>query len=159
MKRVSVACLSVTLLLATLSGCASLYRDLEQPTVRLISVVPQQVSFSGLKLLCQLRIDNPNDVSIPIKGGKFNLEVENTQVASGALIDAFTIARQSSELVDVVINVDSGRSLALAAQLLGGGKQELSYALTGYVDVAIAVLGRVRLNETGSVQLNGESAL
>lgn len=146
-------------LLVSLNGCGLLVPDLEQPTVRLISVVPQQVSFSGLKLLCQLRIDNPNDVAIPVKGGKFNLEVENTQVASGVIIDAFTIARQSSELVEVVVDVDPGRSLALAAQLLSGGEQEFNYALTGYVDIAIAVLGRVRLNETGSVKLNGESAL
>lgn len=145
--------LVIGLLLASLQGCALMYRDLQAPRIQLVSVAPEQISFSGIKLICRLRIDNPNDVSIPIKGGKFNLEVEGTQVANGALVDGFTIAAHGSELVDVVVDVDSGRSIALAIQLLNAGEQELNYALTGHVDVSISVLGRVRFNETGSVPL------
>ncbi len=143
----------IALSLLLLHGCALMYRDLQEPRIQLISVAPEQISFSGVKLICRLRIDNPNDVSIPIKGGKFNLEVEGTQVAQGALVDGFTIDARSSELVEVVVDVDSGRTIALAIQLLSAGEQDLEYALTGYVDVSISVLGRVRFNETGSVPL------
>jgi LEA14-like dessication related protein len=159
MQRVSIPRYAAALLLLTsLSSCALPYRDLEEPRVQLVSVAPQQISFSGIKLLCRLRIDNPNDVSIPIKGGQFDLEVEGTQIAHGVLVDGFTVVARGSELVDVVVDVDSGRSLALAVQLLSTGETELDYALTGYVDVAIGVLGRVRINETGSVPLTGEPA-
>ena len=157
MKRVSFLChATVLFLLTALNGCALLYQDLEEPRVQLVSVVPQQISFSGIKLMCRLRIDNPNDVSIPVKGGKFALEVENTQIAKGALIDGFIIAAHDSELVDVIVDVDSGRSLALAMQMLSAGERELDYALTGYVDISIAVLGRVNIDERGSVRLTGK---
>jgi len=132
-----------------------MYRDLQEPKIQLVSIAPQQISFSGIKLLCRLLIENPNDVSIPIKGGQFDLEVEGTQIAHGALVDGFTIAAQGSELVDVVVDVDSGRSIALAIRLFNANEQELDYALTGHVDVSIAVLGRVRFNEKGSVPLAG----
>ena len=148
----------LVLLLLSLQGCALMYRDLEEPQIKLVSIAPQQISFSGIKLLCQLRIDNPNDVSIPIKGGQFDLEVEGTQVAHGALVEGFTIPAHGSEWVDVVVDVDSGRSLALAIQLFNSAERDLDYALTGHVDVSIAVLGRVRFNHTGSVPLTSEPA-
>jgi len=159
MKRVSILRYAAALLLlASLSSCALLYRDLQEPVVQLVSVAPQQISFSGVKLLCRLRIDNPNDVSLPIKAVQFDLEVEGAQIAHGALVDGFTVPALGSEFVDVVVDVDAGRSLALAIQLLSAGERELDYALTGHVDVAISVLGRVHINETGSVPLTSEPA-
>lgn len=155
--RFTLSFLVTALLLFSMQGCALMYRDLQEPRIQLISVSPEQISFSGVKLVCRLRIDNPNDVSIPIKGGQFNLEVEGTQVARGALVDGFTVEALGSELVDVVVDVDSGRTIALAIQLLNAGQQELDYALTGYVDISIAVLGRVRFDETGSVPLVSSS--
>ncbi len=149
--------LVAVLLTVLLTGCSLLYRDLEEPRVRLVSVAPQQLGFSGIKLLCQLRIENPNDVSIPVRGGQFSVDVEGMQIAKGALIEGFSVAASGSELVDVVVNVDPRRSIKLAARLLSGGEQEVDYALTGHIDVAIAMLGRVRINETGSVQLTGKS--
>lgn len=143
-------------LLVPIGGCALLYRDLEEPSVRLVGITPQQIGLGGIKLLCHLRIDNPNDVSIPIKGGQFGLEVEETRVANGALIDGFSVPAGGSEIVDVLVEVDSGRSLALGLRLLNAGARELNYALTGHVDVAIAILGRVSINETGSVRLTSE---
>ncbi len=157
MIRIPIAVISL-LLLASLNGCALLYRDLVEPTVQLVSIAPQQVGFSGIRLLCRLRIENPNDVKIPIRGGNFGLAVEGVQVAQGALIDGFTVAARDSEIVDVVVDVDTARSLALAMRLLGGGEQAIDYALTGYIDVAIALLGRVRIDESGSVPLNGAAA-
>lgn len=130
-----------------------MYRDLQQPQIQLVSIAPQQISFSGIKLLCRLRIENPNDVSIPIKGGQIDLAIEGTQIAHGTLVDGFTVAAHSSEWVDVVVDVDSGRSLELAIKLLTTDQREFDYALTGHVDVSIAVLGRVRFSETGSVSL------
>ena len=135
-----------------------MYRNLEEPRIQLVGIAPQQISFSGIKLLCQLRIDNPNDVSIPIKGGQFDLEVEGTPIAHGELVDGFTIAAHGSEWVDVIVDVDSGRSIALAIQLFNAAEQELDYALTGHVDVSIAVLGRVRFKHKGSVPLTSDSA-
>ncbi len=154
MKKVSILGYATALFsLAMLNGCTSLYRDLAEPQVRLVGITPQQVSFKGIKLLCRLRIDNPNAVSIPVKGGQVALEVEGVQIARGALLDSFGVPAHGTELVDVIVDVDSGRSLALAFRLLGAGERDLDYALTGYVDVAIAVLGRVHINETGSVPL------
>ena len=126
--------------------------------MQLVSVAPQQIGFSGVKLLCRLRVDNPNDVSLPIKAGQFDLEVEGAQIAHGTLVDGFTVPALGSEFVDVVVDVDAGRSLALAIQLLSAGERELDYALTGHVDVAIGILGRVHINETGSVPLISEPA-
>lgn len=157
MKKFSILHFSIgLLLLVSLNGCALLYQDLEEPRVRLASIKPQKVGFTGIRLLCTLSVDNPNEVSIPIKSGQFGLDVEGMQIATGALIDGFTVAARDSETVDIVVDVDARHSLSLAARLLSAGEQEFDYTLTGHVDVAIAVLGRVTINEMGSVQLNGK---
>ncbi|MAF82775.1 MAG: LEA type 2 family protein [Gammaproteobacteria bacterium] len=142
--------------LTAISGCAFLYPELEKPGIQLVSISPQQISFSGVKLRCRVRVDNPNDISIPVKGGQINLQIEGTQIAHGALGDGFTVAAGGSELVDVIVEVDSGGSFALAVQLLKAGEQEIDYALTGYIDIAIGMLGRVSIHETGSIPLTGK---
>lgn len=149
----TLKCAAVLVVSFFLSSCALMYQDLEEPGIQLVSVTPQQISFSGVKLLCRVRIDNPNDVSLPVKGGKFALEAEDMPVAHGALADEFTVAARDSELVDVIVDLDSASSIALAIQLFSSGAPELQYALTGHVDIAISVLGRVRFDERGVVPL------
>ena len=145
---------AVILLMPVLLGnCALLYRDLQEPGIQLVSVAPEQISFSGIRLLCRLRIDNPNDVSLPVKGGQITLEVEGLPVAHGVLTDGFTIAARDTEIVDVVVDVDSASSIALAIRVLSNGERELDYVLAGHVDIAISVLGRVHIEEKGSVPL------
>lgn len=142
---------------ALTGGCSLLVRDLEKPGVQLVSIAPQQVGLSGIKLLCRLQIDNPNDVDIPISGGEFYLEIENLQIATGELPARFSVPALDNEVVDVVVDVNTGNSFALFLNLLGGSPDELEYALTGHIDVALALLGRVRLEERGTVPLRGRA--
>ena len=140
-----------------ITGCSLLVRDLERPGVQLVSIAPQQIGLSGIKLLCRLRIENPNDVDIPISGGEFQLEIETLQIATGELPERFSVPALDSELVDVVVDVDTGNSFALFLNVLGGSPDELEYALTGHIDVALTMLGRVRLDERGTVPLRGRT--
>ena len=121
--------------------------------IQLVSVAPEQISFSGIRLLCRLRIDNPNDVSLPVRGGQITLEVEGLSIAHGELTDDFTTAARDTVFVNVIVDVDSASSIALAIRVLGNGERELDYVLAGHVDIAISVLGRVRIEEKGSVPL------
>ena len=147
-------CLIILLLMTmATSSCSLLVRDLEQPEVRLVSIAPQQIGFSGIRMLCVLQIDNPNDIDIPVKGGQFELEVEGISIASGELPGRLTVPALSKEFVEVIVDVNTGNSLALLLNVLGGATTELEYALTGYIDVAMSLLGRVQIDERGSVPL------
>ena len=144
---------AILLMSALLGSCALFYQDLQEPRIQLISVTPEQISFSGVRLKCRLRIDNPNDVSLPVRGGQIDLEVEGLPIAHGELTDGFTIAERGTEIVDVIVDVDAASSIALAMRILSNGERELDYVLTGHVDIAISVLGRVHIEEKGSVPL------
>jgi LEA14-like dessication related protein len=143
----------ILLMPALLGSCALLYRDLQAPGIQLVSVAPEQISFSGIKLLCRLRIDNPNDVSLPVRGGQIDLALGGLPVAHGELTDGFTIAARDTVFVNVVIDVDSASSIALLIRVISNGERELDYVLDGHVDIAISVLGRVHIEEKGSVPL------
>jgi LEA14-like dessication related protein len=82
--------------------------------------------------------------------------VEGLPVAHGELTDGFTIEARGMELVDVVVDVDSASSIALAIRILSNSERELDYVLAGYVDIAISVLGRVHIEEKGSVPLTNQ---
>ncbi len=56
-----------------LASCSLLQPDLQPPTVQLVSIVPESTTISSLSFRCRLRLDNPNTVDLPIKGGEVTL--------------------------------------------------------------------------------------
>ena len=136
-----------------LAGCALLQQDLVAPEVKLVAIAPTRISFSGVSLRCTLRVDNPNAVSIPIQGASFDLDIEGMPLATSYLPDSFDVAPQSSEMVDVIVDINSVKGLALVLNTLQSGDQTVDYRLKGYIDVAISYLGRVRVDESGEVDL------
>jgi len=143
-----------------LSGCALLYRDLQPPTVELVAIQPEGLQNNlSLAVLTRLRITNPNPVALPIEGGRLEIELNEEPVANSTLTEDFTVPANSSTDIDIRINIDLAAGLAIGLGVLNSQQTAISWQLSGHVDVGIQYLGRVKIEESGTIQLAAKGVI
>ncbi len=115
-----------------LAGCSSLGGiKLEKPNVTLAGLSVAQMDLFEQRYLVKLRIQNPNDVALPIKGMNFNLDINDKQFARGVTSKAVSIPALGEGVVEVEVVSSIMRIMDQLRALEAGRLEGLNYALTG----------------------------
>jgi LEA14-like dessication related protein len=133
------------------AGCATL-SGLEQPRVSVSNITPQDMTLFEQKFLVELRIQNPNDAALGVKGMTFNLDLNGKPFATGLSNKAVTIPRFGSELVEVEVFSGLTGILKQLQTLAAGGPPRFTYRLRGkvYLDQPSVALP---FDEQGEIEL------
>lgn len=124
------ALLSVVFVLA---GCAGLTRKAEAPMVGLSNIQLSQMTLFEQRYTLQLRVQNPNDFDLPVKGMHCTLFINGREFASGVSAAAVTVPRFGEAMLDVDVVSDLRR---VFEQLRDAGATEsISYRLSGKLSV------------------------
>ena len=90
MQRTRAGLVAVVLAFVLLSGCESL-RDaaegMRKPQLRIASTELQALSFSGVTLVFNVEIRNPNPIGISLAGFDYQLQIEEDPFVSGEVED------------------------------------------------------------------------
>lgn len=118
-------------LAAGVAGCAGLGQPLTTPRISLSNI--QMLEASGMEpaFLVQLRVQNPNDVELDIRGVECDVEINGKPFAYGMSNTPVRIQAFGSDTVPVKVYtsvIDIFRGL-LSLQ----GREDLSYQVTGRV--------------------------
>lgn len=140
-----------------LSACAVLQPAVTPPRLNLIDV-----RFLDARLLEQryeltFRVQNPNDIDIPIQGMYFELELEARPFATGVSNTPVTLPAYGEAEVSVTVSTNV---LKTAAQLTGffkGQPQTMDYRLSGHLKVDLPMVKRVPVSADGTVRLVPET--
>lgn len=133
-----------------LAGCAAVPR-LEAPKLSVVNMRVQSADLFSQRLLVRMRVLNPNDRALPIKGISYRIEVNDAQLAQGQADTPFTVPALGEAEFDVQVTANLAGALA---RFLGRGSQDkLDYRLVGNVALASGFLRRIPFDERGSVQL------
>ncbi|TJZ74828.1 LEA type 2 family protein [Chitiniphilus eburneus] len=134
MRRLLILC--VTLLLA---ACAGLPTNLEKPRVSLAGISLKEAGLFEQRFTLTLRVENPNNVALPIKGLDTTLAVNDKPLASGVAAQSVTIPAmgEAKLAIDVTSNL-----AALVRQLrAANGQGAPRYRLTGKLFVPLRADG------------------
>jgi LEA14-like dessication related protein len=138
------------LCLAALGGCSAIPK-LEAPRLSVINMRVQSADLFSQRLLVRMRVLNPNDRELPIKGIDYRIEVNDAELAQGLTDTPFTVPALGEAEFDVQVTANLAGALA---RLLGRGSQDsLDYRLVGSVALASGFLRRIPFDERGSVKL------
>lgn len=128
-RRPAAARLAVVLLAAWLAGCATLRRDVIEPEVRLVNLVPLEATLFEQRVRVDLRIVNPNEFPLEARGLRFELRLGGDRVATGVSDAAIRVPGLGEALVPVTVHTSS---FQLVRQALSLGRDEaLDYELDG----------------------------
>ena len=127
-------------------------------TAPTLSVVEVQVLSSDLweqHLRLRVRVQNPNQQALPVKGLEYTMEVEGQEFASGSSAASFVVPAMGEAEFDA--NVTAHVAGALIALLGHGGNdvagQGLAYRLTGKVSLSEGLMRSIPFEQRGHFKL------
>jgi len=118
------------------TGCTTLGKYPEQPRVSLVSIQPKDMNLLEQRYGLQLRILNPNETAIPVKGLNYSLEINGREFAYGVSRQDVSIPAFGEALLDVDV-VSNLLQVMQQVQELGEAQQDsLKYRLSGQISLA-----------------------
>jgi LEA14-like dessication related protein len=100
MKWIAPA-LCLLIALSGFAGCSGLFQTLERPRINIANITAQEVKLFEQVFDLELRVQNPNDLSLQINGLAFDLEVNGRRFATGVSNQNVTVNRFSSAVLHV----------------------------------------------------------
>jgi LEA14-like dessication related protein len=138
------------MLLLSMGGCASLRPSLEAPRISLVNMT--QLPSEGMETAFQLelRLINPNDVPLNLKGVDCRLDINDSTIAAGVAGEIAEVPALGTLVYPVTIYASASDFIILMVRLMAESRQapedfELNYRLKGRVFLADGMPGLNRL--------------
>lgn len=110
-------------------GCAAL--QLQPPSVTVASLRVIEANLLEQRFLFKLRVQNPNDYDIPVKGMSFEITINDEPFVKGVSDKPYTLARLSETMVEVAAVSDLSGILRQIGALREGNKKSVAYRVRG----------------------------
>ena len=141
----------LALAVVPLAGCATMGPSLEAPRISLVNLQPQPAKGMETAFDLQLRLINPNDVALKIKGIDCRLELNEATIVSGVSNEAVELPALGTIVYPVTAYSSASDFIFLLVRLMASGSSspddfELNYSLQGRVFLADGVPGLNRLS-------------
>lgn len=152
------ALLWAALLLFTSGGCALWQPSLEAPRISLVNMVQQPSEGMEAAFGLELRLINPNDVALNLKGIDCRLEINDSTVAAGVSGEAAEVPALGTLVYPVTLYASASDFILLMVRLMADSRRapadfELTYRLKGRLFLADGLpgLNRLTFSSTGDL--------
>jgi LEA14-like dessication related protein len=140
----------------TLTACSFFGGYQETPRVSLVSIQPIEMGLLEQRYGLQLRILNPNDNDIPVKGLSYSIEINGHEFAYGVSRQPVTIPPFSEALLDVEVVSNLLNVMRQFQEMSGENSNSLKYRLRGKISLAKS-LAKLPFNVEGELTWLPES--
>lgn len=124
-----------------LTACAGLSGLAQKPEVSVAGLKLVQLGLFEQRFALQLRVQNPNDVELPISGLSFAIELNGQPFLTGLSEKAVTVPRFGEAVLEVTASGSLGNALKQLRELQKAGRERVDYR----------IVGRASLTGVGSV--------
>jgi LEA14-like dessication related protein len=139
------------LLALALSGCALLMPKFETPQLSIVDVRVLRANFLEQQLRVRMRVENPNDRSLPVQGLSYTVYLRGQEFATGASDASFVVPALGS--ADFNMDVTANAAGALFTILGRPRGQPIDYRMTGRVELTRGWLRSIPFEESGAFTL------
>ncbi|HXC58139.1 MAG TPA: LEA type 2 family protein [Steroidobacteraceae bacterium] len=142
--------LAVTMALALLAACSLTH--FEKPKLDVVDIQLLKGDLLQQQLKVRMRVENPNDRELPVRGITYELQLSGEAFAHGESEKDFVVPALGSAEFDV--NVTANAASALLKLLAGGRKlDEVEYRLVGKVLLASGMMRSIPFDHVGRIRL------
>ncbi len=135
------------------AGCSLFVPKFESPRLSIVGMELGKSNFLTQHLTVRLRVENPNDRALPVKGLSYRLMIAGEDAAEGVSRASFTVPPNGAAQFDM--DVTANLAGTLLRLLLGNGahSREVPYHLTGRVELSRGMLRSIPFDKHGSFAL------
>jgi LEA14-like dessication related protein len=144
--------ISMIALLLT-SGCSLLVPKFETPQLSVVNVELLKSDLWEQRMKVRMRVVNPNDRPIPVKGLTCALEVQGEELAHGVSGAAFNVPALGEAEFDMNMTANMAGALI---KLLGRGNEigdQVEYRVKGKISLSEGFLRSIPFEDSGSFKL------
>lgn len=121
-------------LMATLPGCSTWFGDgFKSPEVQLTKVEVIKARALEQHFVLRYRIDNPNNVSLPIRGLTYRVQLDNVELASGDSTVWVEIPANGHAYYEVPVQTNLWKQAKQVVRLLKKSNKPIHYNLDGEI--------------------------
>lgn len=121
--------LFVVLTISLMAGCTHVTRETIPPKVKLVGVELQEVQLFEQRYQLTLRLQNPNEYSIKVRGLDFNVDLNGEPFAQGVANDTVTLPGFGETTAKVAVSAN----ILTLMQQLSENKNNISYLIHGKI--------------------------
>jgi len=144
--------LAILLLMLSLAACANPLDDLQEPTFRLAGIEPLALGMADQRFRLTIEVDNPNDLSLPIRHLEYQLQLADIDFASGQTDQGFTLAALEKTTFEVDVNTRLMSSLPQLMRMIDPKAGSVNYLLSGDVEYGRYYHGSRYFEQKGQVR-------
>ncbi len=124
-----------------------------RPTVSVISIELRRGNLLKQDFAVKLKVENPNDRTLPVRGLHTELLVGGEQIASGVSDKAFVVPALGETEFDMTITANLALTLLKLADKLNQHAETVEYELTGAASVDLPFLRDLTFHQSGALSL------
>lgn len=144
--------LSLLLVAVALSGCALIVPKLQTPRLSIVDIQVRKANLLEQDLRVRMRVDNPNDRSLPIKGLSYTVYLGGQEFATGVSDASFVVPALGTAEFDMDVTANAAGALfAILGRPRGQG---IDYHMKGRVELTHGWLRSVPFEESGTFTLH-----
>jgi LEA14-like dessication related protein len=154
--RAAFAMPAMALAFAVLSGCALFAPRLEPPKLSIVNVELVKGDLFEQQLRARMRVQNPNDRELAVKGLTYTIEVGGEEFGRGMSGSSFVVPQRGEAEFDMMVTANmAGTLLRLASRAQQGGARPdaLDYRIVGKVSLASGALRSIPFEDKGTLKL------
>jgi LEA14-like dessication related protein len=143
--------LLVLLVALGLTGCSVFVPKLERPTLSVVGVQLLKSDLWHQELRVRMRVQNPNDRSLPVAGIVYQLDVEGQELAHGMSGDSFVVPALGEAEFDMSVSANMANMLF---KLLSRNNPQVEYRIYGKISLSAGLLRSIRFDDHGTFKWN-----
>src|SRR5690606_4338428 len=139
-------------LFSGLTGCSTwMTGGFKDPDVQLIKVDVIKARLLEQEFSLRFRIDNPNGVSLPVRGLNYNVHLNGIQLAEGHSSERFTVPAHGHHTFDVPVRTNLWRHVRQIVKPLEKPDVPIRYSLKGEVKTGMLFGRSVHMARNGEI--------
>lgn len=149
----AIAFSSIIVFLLIMTGCAQLKKHAEmiKPTAKIANVRLDGINFEEAFLIFDIKVDNPNPVSLELTSLAYEMKIEDQSLISGVTAKGLRLKSKGQSRVEVPVTLKFDDLKKLPGSLWG--KDEVEYRFNTTITLNLPVIGNydIRLENKGQI--------
>jgi LEA14-like dessication related protein len=142
---------SLLLLAAALSGCALFMPKLETPRLAIVDVQIRSANLLEQQLRVRLRVENPNERSLPVQGLSLTVYLDGQEFATGVSDASFVVPALGTAEFNMEVSANAaGAIFSILSKPRG---QAIDYHMKGRVQLTRGWLRSIPFEQSGTFTL------
>jgi LEA14-like dessication related protein len=136
-----------------LAACSLLVPRFQAPSLSIESIALERSDLITQHLKVHMRVDNPNDRPLPVKGLSYTLYVEGEEAAQGVSDASFTVPALGEAEFDMHVTANlAGTVLGLLARG-ADARPAVDYRIAGKVELSSGLMRSISFDRRGTFSL------